>query len=449
MGVEYIFRAYDIRGIFGRDLTPEVAAGIGAALGTIDPGDFLVGGDIRSSTLALKMALAAGIASTGCDVNDVGIVPIGAALYACWSRKKTTVYVTASHLPPEWNGFKVCGRNALYYSSRDIERIRDAYLSGEFKRADWSSVGRIGQEPILEEYAEHLKRYMHASGLKIAIDCGNGAAALVAPRLFREAGHEVVELNCEIDPAFPARGSEPEPEKLGDLCRAVIEEEADLGMAFDGDGDRVVFVDDRGRVLAAEQAAIVMLEGGVKGDVVANVECSGVLEDYVRSYGGRVHWVPVGHTFMIRGVIESGAVMGVERSSHYAVPLNPFVGGGIIAAIYLVESLCKIGRKISEVVPRVRPLKRRRIPVDDAVKFQVAEMAERMILERYERVVTIDGVRVDLEDGWFLVRPSNTEPVIRVTSEGVTEERAEELAELAEKIVLRALEEFRRRGSKS
>jgi len=444
MKVEYIFRAYDIRGVFGKDLTPDVAAAIGMALGTFDPGDFIVGGDIRTSTPILKRALIAGLVATGSNVLDIGTVPIGAAIYACWTRKRSAAYITASHLPPEWNGVKLYGRKALSYTSEDIRKVGELFSSRSFKLASWDNVGKIERENILEEFKNYLEKFSTASGFKIVVDCGNGATSLIAPQLLRDVGHTVIELNCEIDPGFPARGAEPEPEKLGELARLVIETEADLGIAFDGDGDRVVFVDDKGRILSAEQMAVVMLAGGVKGDVVANVECSSLLDEYVKSYGGRVYRVPVGHTFMARKVVEIGAVLGVEKSSHFSVPLNPLIEEGLITSIYLIEALARLGGRISEHVPKVRPVKRLKVPVEEAIKFEVAELIKKKLLEKFEHVETIDGVRVDFDYGWFLIRPSNTEPLIRITSEGVSEREAEKLLKMAEEITLEAIKEFKR-----
>lgn len=443
MKPKHIFRAYDIRGIFGKDLTPDIAAAIGMALGTYDPGRFIVGGDIRTSTPVIKQALTAGLAATGCDVIDIGIVPIGAAIYACWTRKASTAYVTASHLPPEWNGIKLYGRRALSYTSEEIKEVGRIFSTESFRLVGWDGLGKVAVEEVLEEYKGYLAKFATVSGFKIVVDCGNGATALIVPQLLREIGHTVIEINCEIDAKFPGRGAEPEPEKLGELSRAVVENNADLGMAFDGDGDRVVFVDKNGRILSAEQIAVIMLAGGVKGDVVANVECSSVLDEYVSSYGGKVYRVPVGHTFMVRKVVETGAVLGVEKSSHFSVPLNPLMEEGILTSIYFIECLAKLGDRISEYIPEVRPIKRLKIPVEEEIKFEVAERVKEKILERFEDVDTIDGVRVNLDQGWFLIRPSNTEPLIRITSEGVNEKETYKLLKIAEDIVLKVLKDFR------
>jgi len=164
----------------------------------------------------------------------------------------------------------------------------------------------------------------------------------------------------------------------------------------------------------------------------------------VKSYGGRVYRVPVGHTFMARKVVEIGAVLGVEKSSHFSVPLNPLIEEGLITSIYLIEALARLGGRISEHVPKVRPVKRLKVPVEEAIKFEVAELIKKKLLEKFEHVETIDGVRVDFDYGWFLIRPSNTEPLIRITSEGVSEREAEKLLKMAEEITLEAIKEFKR-----
>ena len=261
----------------------------------------------------------------------------------------------------------------------------------------------------------------------MVVDCGNGAAALVAPRLLRDAGHEVYAINSDIDPRFPGRGSEPTPDKLKELSEEVVKRGAHFGVAFDGDGDRTVFVDERGRVLTAEQAAVAMLEGMGYGDVVANVECSMALEEAVKAHGYKVKWVPVGRTFMVREIARSDAVLGVESSGHYVVWRNLNMDDGLLTLLYFAEAAAKLGR-ISEVIPPQYPAVRLKVDVPDEVKFEVVERLREELAGRYN-TVAIDGVKVFMEDAWVLVRASNTEPVIRVTCEARDPGKAKALAE--------------------
>ncbi|HDD64425.1 MAG TPA: hypothetical protein ENF53_04640, partial [Thermoprotei archaeon] len=299
MGMRYeelyhIFRAYDIRGIFNRDLTVDVVARIGMAVATYSHTPYAVGGDTRGSTPAIKHALISGMLAAGVDVYDIGITPIGVAMYANVHKGLGMAYVTASHLPPEWNGIKLCRPNGDPMVGDDIYRIRDIFMGkyGEIIKADYKSTGKYMKYDLMEEYAGFIKELAEGTGVKVVVDCCNGATSLLVPRLYRDIGHKVIGINCDVDPRFPARGSEPEPELLGKLSREVVENKFQAGVAFDGDGDRTLFVDEKGRILSAEQAAIVMLEGMGKGDVVANVECSMIIDEYVKEYGGRIYRVP-------------------------------------------------------------------------------------------------------------------------------------------------------------
>mgnify|MGYP000448041537 CR=1 FL=1 len=427
-GVAHIFRAYDIRGVFNVDLTADVMARIGMAMATYFSYEHVVGGDIRVSTPILKSALISGLLSAGVDVTDIGTVPLGAAMYASKRLNAAMAYVTASHLPPEWNGVKIGKPGGVMVTSEDVYNIGRLFGSPErLRKVPYDRVGKCRTYNVLPDYLSFLGEQLKSSGLNIVIDAGNGATTLVVPRLLRSAGHRVLCMHCDIDPTFSARGAEPEPEKLIDLRRAVKVYGADFGVAFDGDGDRVIFTDENGRVISPEQAAVVMLEGGERGDVVANVECSMILEEYVKGYGGKVFRVPVGHTFMVNAVSEKNAVLGVESSGHFVVRRNLNMDDGILALIHFADSLANIGEKVSKIVPPAYPVLRRKIRVAEDIKFKVVERLRGRLTAIYGEVETIDGVRVVADKGWVLIRPSNTEPLIRITVEGSSQEDAEKL----------------------
>jgi len=417
------FRLYDVRGIYGSDLTPEVMARIGLALSHYWRGDYAVGMDTRLSSPPLHLALVSGILAGGSNVVDVGTVPIGAAMYATLHKGYAAAYITASHLPPEWNGVKLFKQSGDPMVGDEIQKLRELFFSAELKPRE---PGHLARLEILPEYTRFLKSKAAASGLRIVVDCGNGAASLIAPRLLRDLGHEVYALNADVDPRFPGRGSEPTPDRLKDLAAEVVRRHAHFGAAFDSDGDRTVFVDNTGRVLTAEQAAVVMLEGMGYGDVVANVECSMVLEELVKARGYRVRWVPVGRTFMVREIAKSGAALGVESSGHYVVWRNANMDDGLLTMLYFTEAAAKLGR-ISEVVPPQYPIVRRKVEVPDELKFRVVEEIRKELEGEYE-VSTLDGVKAVMEDAWVLIRASNTEPLIRVTCEAKRRETAERLA---------------------
>ncbi len=423
---EHIFRAYDIRGIFGRDLTPEIMARIGGAISNYYISEYAVGGDIRFSTEVLKKALISGLISAGSSVVDIGAVPIGVAMFSTKNLGYAMAYVTASHLPPEWNGVKLSRRGGDLMLGGDIYRIRDIFL-GEISWEGLKGIGYYRQQNIVPQYISFLKSLTKEGKLRIVVDCGNGASALIVPQLLRDLGHVVYTVNCDIDPRFPGRGSEPSPENISDLSRSVVEYRADFGVAFDGDGDRTIFTDEMGRPLSAEQAAIVMLEGIEKGNIVANVECSMILEDYVREYGGSVTRVPVGRAYMVKEMANGDYVLGVESSGHYVTYRNANMDDGIVTLLYFTEAIMNIGKPISSVVPQVPYRKRIKVEMDDKLKFKVVELLARALEEEYGNITTTDGVRVDFDYGWILIRPSNTEPLIRITVEAKSQGKVDEL----------------------
>lgn len=422
-GVENIFRLYDVRGVYGREITPDVMSRIGLAVSHYFQSSYAVGMDLRASSPLLRLALLSGLLSGGSDAIDVGAVPIGAVMYMSIHKGYAAAYVSASHLPAEWNGVKLFRRGGDPMVGEDIFRIKHIF----FSQLECRKPGRYARYEVLPEYEEFLLSKAPSSNLKVVIDCGNGAASLIAPRLLRDAGFEVYALNADPDPRFPGRGSEPTPERLAELREEVVKRKAHFGVALDGDGDRVVFVDETGKVLSAEQAAAVMLEGVGFGDVVANVDCSMVIEELVSMKGYKVYRVPVGRTFVAQEVLSKGAILGVESSGHYVTWNGCNLDDGLLSLLYFAKAVSQLGRA-SQAVPPLYPTYRVKVEVPDEHKEKVMEVLKEELTPSYT-VELIDGVKVKLEKGWVLVRPSNTEPVIRVTSEAVKAEDAKNLAE--------------------
>jgi len=287
MIAEHIFRAYDVRGIYGVDLDEEVARRIGLALGRYLGGRgrrLAVGMDVRLSSPSLKKALIDGITSAGCDVVDVGLVPSPVLYYAVASMGLDGgAMVTASHNPPEWNGFKLCRRGAyIIAEGMGMEELKALAMSRDLEEAEVK--GRVEEDPkLLDRYIDDMvSRVRVTRRLKVVLDVSNGCCSLTAPRMFEKLGCEVTVLNPELDGRFPAHLPEPTEETLAELRRRVVELGADFGVGFDGDGDRAVFVDDKGRVLLGD------VEPGAA--VVYDVSCSSIVEEAIRRHGGRPGW---------------------------------------------------------------------------------------------------------------------------------------------------------------
>lgn len=427
-----IFRAYDIRGVYGKDLTPDIAAVIGGALSNLEKGEYCVCHDTRFSSPALSRALASGLAGAGSNVVEAGPGPIGMAIYASKHAGYHVAYVTASHLPPEWNGVKLFRPGGEPICLGDIERIRRIAEEG-VSWADISSQGRITARKLLPEYHDFLRGIgKHEGGLRVVVDCGNGAAALVVPKLLRDMGYTVYTVNCDVDPRFPVRGSEPTIENTGYMSAVIRAFGADVGVSFDGDADRVIFFDERGEPLTPEQAAVVMLSSLGKVDVAANVECSSIVDRAVAERGGRVIRVPVGRIYMVLDAMKAGAGLGVESSGHFVTYGGVNLDDGVVSLLSMLESLEKIGKPLSSLKVPMPPMKKLKVEVPDEEKFRVVERLKEKYSSEFGKVTTIDGVRVDLDRGWFLVRASNTEPVVRVTIEAESEE---EIARIEKRVL--------------
>lgn len=452
--MEHIFRAYDIRGIFNREISAHTAAKIGIAFGTYLDGEgkVLVGRDSRTTSRILESAFCSGLASTGVEVYTTGMVPIPVANFKTLKGDfKAGAYITASHNPPEYNGVRFRREDGTGYTKENME-IKEIFFSGKFKKANWNEIGeiyRLSSEATIREYSEYiLPKFKPEKKLKVVIDPGNGTASLTAPYIFRELGFEVVTLNSQPDGTFPGRESEPKAENLRDLMELVKATGAHFGVAFDGDADRAVFVDDLGRVVQNEKIGItvakqIIAEKG-RGKVVANVECSSIVEEEIAKAGGEVVRVRVGDVFVAEAIKKHGAVFGMETSAHYFYPEFYYFDDPLVVSLKLAEILSRSGEKLSKIVDDIPsyPKLHENYPCDDRIKFKVMEKIVESFKAQGYSVDTTDGARVLFEKGWVLLRPSNTTPLIRATVEATTQEELNNLAELVRAVFKEAVREM-------
>ena len=441
--MEHIFRAYDIRGIFNQELTADVATKIGMAFGTYleGKGKVLLARDPRTSSVIIENAFASGLASTGCDVFTTGMVPIPTANFKTATGDfDAGAYITASHNPPEYNGIRFRHADGTGYTSQNGE-VKEIFLEGEFRLADWNKLGKvthIDPEETLKEYFELLLgKFNFDKKLKVAVDPGNGAASVAAPRLLGELGAEVLMINEELDGTFPGRPSEPNEKNLQELMKVVKESGADFGAGYDGDGDRVVFVDDQGRVVQNEKIGIIISREILKkekGTIIANMECSMIVEREIEKAGGKVERVRVGDVFVAEKIKETEALFAMETSAHYFTPEFYGFDDPLIVTLKLGEILSKSDRSLSSMADEIPsyPKTIKNFKCSDEIKFQVMEkIVERFKDKGYELDMT-DGAKVIFKDGWALVRPSNTTPLIRASVEAETEDRLNELMSMVE-----------------
>ncbi|RJS67655.1 phosphoglucosamine mutase [Candidatus Bathyarchaeota archaeon] len=440
--IERVFRAYDVRGIYGKDLTEEVAEVIGKAFGTyLEEGEtIIVGRDVRLSGEPLQKALMEGIRSTGCNVIDVGVLPTPIFYFSIIHYEADGgVMVTASHNPAEWNGFKFClEKGVMLAEGLGLEKVKEIALTKRFRSGGKGRVER--REDAVKVYSDFILGKINVERrLKVAIDAGNGACSGVASRLFKKAGVDVIALNDEPDGRFPAHKPEPTEETLRDLVKVVVEEEADFGIGYDGDGDRAVFIDDQGRTIPGDIALIIMARHYLKdkpGTVVYDVSCSMAVEEAIREMGGRPLVSRVGRAYLTNTIRRENAVLGGELSGHlYFADVYGF-DDALYGGLKMAELLSKEDRRLSQIVdsiPKYPATPNIIYECPDDLKFKVVAQLAEEFAEMGYKTITIDGVKVINNEGWFLIRASNTLPQIKMRAEAKNEEKLRELVELAER----------------
>jgi phosphomannomutase/phosphoglucomutase len=430
-----IFRQYDIRGIVGRDLTAEVAAMVGRAFGTHlralgARGAIAVGRDNRPSGGMLRDAMVRGITSTGFDVIDIGVVPTP-LLY--WALHKLPVaggiQITGSHNPAEYNGFKLsAGTSSLHGDS--IQRLYEMIRTEKFSAGD----GRVRTENVIERYLDDMVERVGVLSrpIRVVLDCGNGAGALVGPQLLRRLGANLTTLFCESDGTFPNHHPDPTVvENLSDLIKAVREQGADIGIAFDGDADRIGVVDERGGIVWGDHVLIIyardVIERTGEGQaVIFDVKCSQALPDAITAAGGKPIMWKTGHSLIKDKMKAERAPVAGEMSGHMFFE-EGFYGhdDALYAAARLLRILADSGSTMSGQLADVPPFVSTpeiRVDVAEERKFGIVEEAVRHFRAAYE-VIDVDGVRVLFGDGWGLIRASNTQPVLVMRFEARSAER--------------------------
>lgn len=442
--MDTIFRAYDLRGIYNDDLTADVMLKVGLGLGefiqnNVKGGTAVMGCDIRTSSEILINTLISGLLSTGIKVYDAGMTSFGVTLFAGWQEcLDVSGYVTASHLTPEWNGLKLYYGDGVGFPEENFKQIMDLSKSTTPHTVSWDKVQRIEKIDYAQKYIDFmLDNFKPARKLKVVLDCGNGSACYTAPEIFSGLDMELIKIYCEVDPSFPNRESEPTPESLKKLSETVVSEHADFGIAFDGDADRGVIVDNTGRVLSADPVGILLGKDILlqkKGVVLANVESSMAVERVLEPLGATVNRIRVGHTFLTLEAKKQGAILGIERSGHMIIPEYFLFDDAMVIPLRIAEILAKTDVPLSKLVDELPnyPKDTKNFDFPDAKKFTVIDNVKNKFSGEYDKVNTMDGVRVDLEHGWCLIRASNTSPVIRLTVEADTNDELGRLMNLFE-----------------
>ncbi len=426
-----IFKAYDIRGVYPDELNEDLARRIGAAFAEFTGADAIVlGRDVRASSPGLAAAFTEGVTGRGAGVVDIGLATTDMLYFASGSLGMPGAMFTASHNPPHYNGIKLCRAGAAPVGEDSgLLEVRDLT---EKDLPPAASRGAVETRDLLEPFVEHLLSFVDVdriAPLTVVADAANGMAGLVLPALFERLPAKLVGLYLDLDGAFPNHPADPiQPENQEDLKRAVLEHGADVGLAFDGDADRVFLVDQEASgvsgSLVTALVAEAMLEREPGAKIVHNLICSWVVPEVVRERGGEPIRTRVGHSFIKKVMAESGAIFGGEHSGHYYFRDNYRADSGMIAALVVLERLSRSGGPLSALLAPYR-----RYEASGEINTEVQDQAGK--IEEVARAFAdgrqdrLDGLTVEFEDWWCNVRPSNTEPLLRLNVEARTQELLE------------------------
>ncbi len=428
-----IFKAYDIRGIYPTQIDEEVAYVLGQAFVTfLNERKILVGRDMRLSSPSLSRSFIRGALEQGADVVDIGLCSTDMLYFASGDLDLPGAMFTASHNPKEYNGIKLCRRRAGPISEdTGIAEIRDLALKRAFPLP--SREGVLETRDLLPRYIDHVLSFIDTSvlrPLKVVADAGNGMAGMILPALFERLPCRLIPHCFELDGSFPHHQPSPiEPENIALLQKWVLEARADLGMAFDGDADRVFLVDDQGEPVSGSLTTALVarriLQEHPGEKIIYNCINSWIVPETIRAYGGVPIRERVGHSFIKQTMAETGAVFAGEHSGHYYFRDNYRADSGLIAAVFVLEIVSREGKSLSEIL---KPFKKYYSSgeINSRVEDIPAKLEEIARLHAGAKIDRLDGVTVEYDDWWFNVRPSNTEPLLRLNLEAKTRELMEE-----------------------
>jgi phosphomannomutase/phosphoglucomutase len=442
MSLKKLFGTNGIRGVVNKELTPEMAIKVGLAIGTFfGRKNLLVGHDARTSSPMFAKAVIAGLTATGCNVFFAGMAPTPALQYAVKNHGMDGgVIITASHNPPEYNGIKVIWNDGIEISHKQEIEIEKIYFENETVCAEWDKLGTTHELPgINDEYIEAVKKHVNVAKIAekryhVVVDAANSVGGLTGPRLLRDIGCKVTSINANIDGTFPGRLPEPRPENLKEIALTVKAVGADLGVAFDGDADRSIFVDENGEIYWGDKTFALIekhfLIHNPHAKIVTSVSSSTLVKDIADAYKGEIVWTKVGSVTISQTMKELKAKLGGEENGGVFYGPHQAVRDGAMTTALIMEIMAETGEKLSKLIaeqPRYF-LEKGKVECPEDKKEKVLKKLVEQV--KGANVSTIDGVKIWFEDkSAILVRPSGTEPVYRLYAEAKNQEKALKLIE--------------------
>jgi len=437
---KHLFGTNGIRGLANKELTPEMTIKVGNAIGTFfKRGELIVGYDARTSGPMLAKAVIAGLNSTGCNVLLAGMAPTPTLQYAVKRHKLDGgVIVTASHNPPEYNGIKVIWNDGIEISHEHEIEIENIYFSGKVSFAQWNAIGTTRELPgIIDEYIDAIKKHVNVTAITrkhyhILIDGANSVGSLAGPRLARELGCKVTTINANIDGTFSGRPPEPRPENLGDLATTVKTVGADLGVAYDGDADRSIFVGEKGKIIMGDQTFALVAKYFLKDNpgekIVTPLSSSTIIKDVADEYKGEIVWTKIGSVTVAQTMKELKAKLGGEENGGIFYGPHQSVRDGAMTTALILNIMARTGKKLSTLIDELPEyfIEKAKIECREELKQKVLQK----LIEQTKglKTNTLDGVKIWFKDkSSILIRPSGTEPIYRLYAEAKTSQKTRQL----------------------
>jgi phosphomannomutase/phosphoglucomutase len=442
LGPRRLFGTNGIRGVVNKELTSEMAIKIGSAIGTFfQRGNLIVGYDARTSSPMLARAVVAGLNATGCNVFSAGMAPTPALQFAVKNHKTDgAVIITASHNPPQYNGIKVVWKDGIELSREQEIAIENIFFDEEIHYAEWNNLGTTRTlSGVIDDYVEAIKKHVDVAGIAkkhyhVVIDAANSVGSLAAPRLLRELGCKVTTINADIDGTFSGRLPEPRPENLKDLALTVKAAGADLGVAYDGDADRSIFVDENGEIHWGDKTFALVEKHFLKDNpgekIVTPVSSSTLVKDIADSYGGEIVWTKVGSVTVSQTMKKINAKLGGEENGGIFFGPHQSVRDGAMATALILDIMTKTGEKLSNLLGELPKyfIEKGKVKCPNELKEKALEKLTEQLSGLNTN--TIDGVKIWFEDkSAILMRPSGTEPIYRLYAEAKIEEKAVQLVQ--------------------